>query len=158
MKTDSTPSGAKHGKETLPDPASHRTGWSARMIDGVWCVGMTGNLDTVHDAVVRVNRHGSAEEAADIAKWIASTYTEALRAWTPTRPRDRDGPAPADPRAIDEDAVDRAARHVLAQSRRGDAAMGHEQGEADADALLNAYRDIIRKALASGELNTKDDR
>lgn len=62
----------------LPDPASHRTGWSARRIDGVWCVGMTGNLDTVHDAVVRVNRHGSEEEAADIARWIARTYSDAL--------------------------------------------------------------------------------
>ena len=65
----------RHG---LPDPASHRTGWSARRIDGVWCVGMTGNLDTVHDAVVRVNRHGSEEEAADIARWIARTYSDAL--------------------------------------------------------------------------------
>jgi hypothetical protein len=71
---------ASRGSQDLPDPASHDTGWSARLIDGVWCIGMTGNLDTIHDAVVRVNRHGSDQEAADIARWIAATYSDAVRA------------------------------------------------------------------------------
>ena len=62
----------------LPDPASHQTGWSFEKLDGRWCVGMTGNLDTIHDAVliVHTGRAGSDEEARRIAEWVAQKYTE----------------------------------------------------------------------------------
>lgn len=61
-----------------PDPAAHRTGWSAKRIDGRWCVGMTGNLDTIHDAVLIVNNHSSDDDhARQIAEWVAATYSAA---------------------------------------------------------------------------------
>lgn len=66
--------------DELPDPSCHRTGWTARKIAGRWCVGMTGNLDTVHDAVVIINNHyGDDVEAKKTAEWIAEQYNQ-LRA------------------------------------------------------------------------------
>lgn len=64
--------------DELPDPSSHQWGWSARKIDGRWCVGMTGNLDTLHDAVVIINNHGPYDaEARKTALWIAEQYNQA---------------------------------------------------------------------------------
>lgn len=58
-----------------PDPLSHKCGWEAKIIDGLWRVGMKGNLDTVHDAVITVHRHTSdGQEAEDIASWIVEKY------------------------------------------------------------------------------------
>lgn len=68
------------------DPASHQTGWCAKRIDGRWCVGMTGNLDTIHDAVLVVNNHSSdSAHGQRIAEWVASTYTAALSTPSPER-------------------------------------------------------------------------
>ena len=73
-----TPPTLSEDLQAIPDPACHRTGWSAKLIDGLWCIGMTGNLDTIHDAVLRVNRHGAWDEAEATARWVAETYTAAL--------------------------------------------------------------------------------
>jgi hypothetical protein len=63
----------------VPDPACHEIGWDARFIDGMWRVGMWGNLDTKHDAVISVNQHTSdGEEAKRIAFWIRDQYNAAL--------------------------------------------------------------------------------
>lgn len=59
---------------SLPDQASHRWGWQARFIDGKWRVGMRGNLDTVHDAVITVHRHHGNQEARQIAEWVAELW------------------------------------------------------------------------------------
>jgi len=66
-------------RNLLPDPSSHRGGWVARKINGQWHVGMEGNLDTVHDAVLTLHtgRLGGDEEARITAEWIAETYTAA---------------------------------------------------------------------------------
>lgn len=65
----------------LPDPASHKTGWSHAKIDGRWCVGMTGNLDTIHDAVLVVNNHTESDDhAREIAAWVAASYNAVRRA------------------------------------------------------------------------------
>jgi hypothetical protein len=66
-------------KENIPDEASHETGWEARKIDGKWRVGMRGNLDTPHDAVITVHQHHATdEEAQRIAEWTAAAYNTAL--------------------------------------------------------------------------------
>lgn len=63
----------------LPDPASHQFGWEAKRIDGRWCVGMRGNLDTIHDAVVVVNNHYEDDaHGKQIANWIADQYNKTL--------------------------------------------------------------------------------
>ena len=64
----------------IPDIACHATGWAVRRIDDRWCIGMEGNLDTIHDAVLVVNRHGSHEDAEALARWVADRYNEALAA------------------------------------------------------------------------------
>jgi hypothetical protein len=51
--------------------------------------------------------------------------------------------------------IEGAAEYVLANSRRGNASLNSEQFDADTQALMTAYRDIIGKALASGHLSTK---
>lgn len=61
----------------LPDPHSHATGWSAAHIEQRWRVGQTGNLDTVHDAVLMVNRHSSQPDDKALAEWVAGVYTTA---------------------------------------------------------------------------------
>lgn len=66
-------------KTSVPDPSCHRTGWSARFIEGRWCVGMTGNLDTIHDAVLVVNDHYNDDaKARAIAEFVAQQYNNAL--------------------------------------------------------------------------------
>ncbi len=61
----------------LPDSACHQTGWDYKYIDGKWRVGMKGNLDTVHDAVIVVNSHSSDDtEARRIAEWIVTKYNK----------------------------------------------------------------------------------
>lgn len=50
------------------------------------------------------------------------------------------------------DAIQKAARYVLENSRRGVASLNREQFAADTEELMIAYRDIITKALASGFL------
>ena len=74
--TDQNPLG-----EALPDPYSHITGWKAAFIDGRWRVGMAGNLDTIHDAVININPGplASEGEAERVALWIARQYNDALR-------------------------------------------------------------------------------
>jgi len=63
----------------VPDPSSHQTGWEADKIDGLWRVGMRGNLDTVHDAVVTVHQHrADDQESRRVAEWIAGVYNAAL--------------------------------------------------------------------------------
>lgn len=62
----------------IPDPACHKTGWVARKIDGRWRVGMNGNLDTPHDAVITVHTHGTDKTAQEIAEWVAEQYNNAL--------------------------------------------------------------------------------
>ena len=49
-------------------------------------------------------------------------------------------------------AIERAARYVLENSRRGNASLNSEQFDADTDKLMAAYRDIIGKAIDSGAL------
>lgn len=69
----------KASAAALPDPACYETGWEARFIDGAWRIGMKGNLDTKHDAVITVNQHTSdGEEAKRIAKWVSDQYNRAL--------------------------------------------------------------------------------
>lgn len=65
----------------LPDPHSKDVGWQVKKIDGVWCVGMNGNLDTRHDAVIKVNPGAlgvSLEDMDDAAyktaRWVANMY------------------------------------------------------------------------------------
>lgn len=58
----------------LPDPASHHWGWEARKIDGKWRVGMKGNLDTIHDAIIDVWSPFGDAEAQKTAMWIAYQY------------------------------------------------------------------------------------
>ncbi len=66
-------------RTSVPDPSCHRTGWSARFIDERWCVGMTGNLDTIHDAVLIVNNHyGDDVKGREIAEFVAEQYNNAL--------------------------------------------------------------------------------
>lgn len=63
----------------IPDKACHETGWEATKIAGRWCVGMRGNLDTIHDAVLIVNNHSSDDSnAQEIAEWVAARYNETL--------------------------------------------------------------------------------
>jgi hypothetical protein len=63
----------------LPDPGAHRTGWAARLIGVRWCVGMAGNLDTVHDATLVVEAGFLDEEQREkLARWLAATYNAAL--------------------------------------------------------------------------------
>lgn len=63
---------------TKPDPSSHPWGWEARFIDGELCIGMKGNLDTIHDAVITVHRHTHDwAEAKEIADWIVDQYNKA---------------------------------------------------------------------------------
>lgn len=61
----------------LPDPESHAAGWSAAHIEHRWRVGQTGNMDTVHDAVLMVNRHSSQPDDKALAEWVAGVYTTA---------------------------------------------------------------------------------
>jgi hypothetical protein len=61
----------------LPDREAHRTGWSARKVDGIWAVGMAGNLDTKHDATVIVTGGWlSDDEAREVAEWIANRFNK----------------------------------------------------------------------------------
>lgn len=63
----------------LPDPSSHMTGWDYKFIEGKYRVGMRGNLDTVHDAVISINSHSSDRaEAKKIAEWIVEQYNSKL--------------------------------------------------------------------------------
>lgn len=39
---------------SAPYPDESTIRWDAALIDGVWCVGMEGNLDTGHDATLRI--------------------------------------------------------------------------------------------------------
>jgi len=58
-----------------PDRVCLATGWQAKKIDGAWRVGMTGNLDTVHDARLTVHRHEETDEVArEVAEWVARAY------------------------------------------------------------------------------------
>jgi len=53
--------------------------WSARKLDGVWCVGAEGNLDTIHDATVRVTGGWLSPEAAQaVAESIVRQHNDAL--------------------------------------------------------------------------------
>lgn len=65
----------------LPDPHSKKTGWQAKKIDGAWRVGMAGNLDTRHDAVITINPgplgapDGESDDAAyKTATWVVNVY------------------------------------------------------------------------------------
>jgi len=49
--------------------------------------------------------------------------------------------------------IEKAARYVLDNSRRGNASLNSDQYDADTQKLMTAYRDIIGKALASGFLS-----
>jgi hypothetical protein len=40
--------------------------WTARQIDGLWCVGLKGNLDTIHDATLRITGGWLSDEKAKI--------------------------------------------------------------------------------------------
>lgn len=53
--------------------------WAARKLDGVWCVGTEGNLDTIHDATVRVTGGWLSPEAAQaVAESIVRQHNGAL--------------------------------------------------------------------------------
>jgi len=63
----------------IPDPMSHRWGWEARFIDDAWRVGMQGNLDTRHDAVITVHDHTrDGHTAKEIAEFVVAQYNKAL--------------------------------------------------------------------------------
>lgn len=64
----------------VPDPMSHATGWAVKWLDGAWRIGMRGNLDVWHDAVVTVHTHTTNDEAKKVADWIAAAYNAALSA------------------------------------------------------------------------------
>jgi len=51
--------------------------WDHRKIDGRWCVGMEGNLDTRHDAVLVVNSHAGDAEAEALARRVADLLNAA---------------------------------------------------------------------------------
>jgi hypothetical protein len=55
---------------------------------------------------------------------------------------------------VGDSQIELAARYVLDNSRRGNASLNDDQFAADTARLLDAYRDIIRKAVASGHLTT----
>jgi len=55
--------------------------WAARMIDGIWCVGMEGNLDTLHDATLRITGGWLDEAAAkSVAEDIVARHNAAIGA------------------------------------------------------------------------------
>ncbi len=63
----------------VPDPSSHRWGWKAAKCDGVWCVGMDGNLDTKYDATIQVTGGWQTDdECREVAEFIAAAYNHAI--------------------------------------------------------------------------------
>jgi hypothetical protein len=63
----------------FPDLGSHYTGWTAAKIDGVWCVGQRGNLDTTHDATLRITGGFLDDnEAEQVANWLVEQYNAKL--------------------------------------------------------------------------------
>lgn len=63
----------------VPDESTIR--WAARLIDGVWCVGMDGNLDTLHDAALRITGGWLSPEAAKaVAETVAAQHNAAIGA------------------------------------------------------------------------------
>lgn len=68
----------------LPDGPMNATGWDAKEIDGRWCVGMRGNLDTIHDAAITVHRFvEDDQDAKALAHWIADTYNRQIAGENP---------------------------------------------------------------------------
>lgn len=58
-----------------------KTRYEAKLIDDRWRVGMEGNLDTIHDAVIVINHgplKGGIEEAGEIAAWIVARHNEEM--------------------------------------------------------------------------------
>lgn len=61
-----------------PDSRSYE-GWEAGHVDGAWRIGMKGNLDTRHDAVLTVTG-GMVDdnEAKAVAEFVAAAHTDVL--------------------------------------------------------------------------------
>ncbi len=67
-----------HTIKGLPDSSAHKTGWTVQKIDDIWCVGMEGNLQTRHDATLKITGGFLGDdEAQEVAQWIADRYNEA---------------------------------------------------------------------------------
>jgi len=65
--------------DKMPDLHSNATGWTCKFIDGVWCVGMRGNLDTKHDATLHITGGFlQSDEAEHLANWLVDTYNHKL--------------------------------------------------------------------------------
>ena len=70
-------------ESSVPDESTIR--WAARLIDGVWCVGMDGNLDTLHDAALRITGGWLSPDAARVvAEAVAAQHNAAIDAAGPT--------------------------------------------------------------------------
>lgn len=54
--------------------------WEHRVIQAHHCVGMRGNLDTIHDALVIVSQHThDGKEACEVAEWIVKQHNEQFK-------------------------------------------------------------------------------
>jgi hypothetical protein len=66
-------------ESSVPDESTIH--WAARLIDGIWCVGMDGNLDTLHDAALRITGGWLSPDAARaVAEAVAAQHNAAIDA------------------------------------------------------------------------------